>query len=84
MVIDGNEILVLLVNKDFVDSAYNFCRELVDEDAWRERGELRLKDSWIQEVAYYAAKNLGGTVKRTYFDNNAGGYFAVIQTGVTE
>jgi hypothetical protein len=73
-------MLVLIVAKGFVDSAYNHWQEALDEEAWCERGELRLKDSIIQELAGYAAQNLGGTVKSTYFDN-AAGYLAVIQVG---
>jgi hypothetical protein len=75
------EILVLVAAKDIVTSAYSHWRDALDETAWCERGEFRLKDSVIQELAGYAATNLGGSVKETYYDAPAGGYFAVIQLG---
>lgn len=79
MVKDNMTYTVMLCGKGFVCDAHSMGLEFSDTDAWRERGEVRLKADFVQGLAENTAKNLGGTVVKCWFDNGAGGYFAEIE-----
>jgi len=53
--------------------------EFLDQDRLRETGKVRLDLGWQEKLAEAAARNIGGTMKRFWFDGNAGGYFADIE-----
>jgi len=44
-----------------------------------EKGCYVLRDEFVKSLAESAAKLLKGTLVRTWYDNNAGGYFAEIE-----
>jgi len=71
---DGTTLTMMLIDKS---AMYSLDANFPDLTKW-EKGCLRLEDGFVQGVADTAAKNLGGTVTKVWYDNDAGGYFVDI------
>lgn len=79
MVKEGTKYTVMLCGMGFVYDAQDMGFEFSDQEAWSKRGEVRLKESFVQGLAEESARKLKGKVLRHWFDNGAGGYYAEIE-----
>jgi len=75
MVTEGTTFTVMLADKGAMYALDALGQGLTE---WVQ-GCLRLKDEFVQGAAKAAAERVGGTVKKVWFDNGAGGYFADIE-----
>ena len=69
---------VMLMTHSAVSLLHTYGDASVDMEAWDKKGLLRLKESFVQELAEAAARNVGGTLIKHWFNEDAGGYFAEI------